>query len=433
MKIKAGSALIALLLLCIHLPFASSQRPLSGATAYPDHVTLTWTGSSSKTMTVTWRTDVSVTEGWVQYEKGVAFPPKAAQIRAKSRDFVSDLGPARIFTATMTGLAPDTAYSYRAGDGMHWSEPQVFRTAGLGTTLLKFLIFGDSQSSLTGIPPYGVWRDTVRQAYRTHPDARFMVNMGDLVDIGQQASHWNAWFSSAEGVINRIPIMPVSGNHESYGSPLTAKPQYFIEQFTLPQNGPEGLKNTVYSYDAGPVHFVVLDSQQEEQRKYGDILKKQQEWLEADLAASKAPWKIAFFHRSPYETQPLRNEAEVRNAFCPILEKHHVNLVFTAHDHAVARTPPLKYGEVMNSPAQGTIYLISGQSGGKTYPNNIRKKLHSFFYNPLDQPNYWAIEVTRKEIRIKAVKQDGTFIDGFRIDRTGKFEEMQPPEIKKAA
>ena len=68
----------------------------------------------------------------------------------------------------------------------------------------------------------------------------------------------------------------------------------------MPQNGPEGLKGQVYSYDYGPVHFVVLDSQEEEQKKHGDILKIQQTWLEADLAASKAKWKIVFFHKPPY-------------------------------------------------------------------------------------------------------------------------------------
>ena len=118
--------------------------------------------------------------------------------------------------------------------------------------------------------------------------------------MDRQGAHWNAWFAAAKGVIDSIPIMPVSGNHESYGSKEITKPLYCLEQFTLPQNGPEGLKGQAYSYDYGPVHFVVLDSQQTEQKQGGDILTIQQAWLEADLAASKATWKIVFFHKPPY-------------------------------------------------------------------------------------------------------------------------------------
>ena len=41
----------------------------------------------------------------------------------------------------------------------------------------------------------------------------------------------------------------------------------------------------------------------------------------------------------------------------------------------------------------------------------------AFFYNPLDQPNYFIVEVEKKKILIKALKQDGTIIDIFFIDK----------------
>ena len=89
--------------------------------------------------------------------------------------------------------------------------------------------------------------------------------------------------------------MPVTGNHETYGFASIHHPIFWNAQFNLPQNGPDGFKNQVYSYDLGPVHFVVLDSQDEEQQMYGDILAPQTSWLAKDLAASKATWKFAFF------------------------------------------------------------------------------------------------------------------------------------------
>jgi hypothetical protein len=426
-----GMCLLSLAI--ILFPASASQAPGSGATSTPDHIVLTWTGDPATTMTITWRTDPAIASCYVEYDKGSIISKKALQAKANAHDFMSDLGASRIFSANLTNLSPDRKYTYRIGYDNQRTKSLSFTTARRKPNTFKFLIFGDSQSPIAGDAPYGIWRDTVRKAYQANPDAKFMVSVGDLVDYGQQEAHWNAWFTAAKGVIDSIPIMPVSGNHESYGSKEITKPKYYLEQFTLPQNGPEELKGQAYSYDYGPVHFVVLDSQQTEEKQYGDILRIQQAWLEADLAASKAQWKIAFFHRSPYGVKANRDEEEIRKAFCPILEKYHANLVFNAHDHGVAWTPPMKDGTAMKSAAEGTIYLVSGQSGGKTYKDNVKRDYHSFFYNPLDQPNYWVIETTKEKITVKAVKQDGTLIDGFSIDASGKFEQQNQSGLKKAA
>jgi acid phosphatase type 7 len=415
------------------LPAAGSQSEAGGAIAAPEHIVLTWTGGAATTMTITWRTDPTITSSYVEYDKGATLSKKAQQAKAEGRDFKTDIGDYKIYATTLDRLSPDSKYTYRIGYNGGKTKAFSFTTAKKNAKAFKFLIFGDSQSPVTGDTPYGVWRQTVHKAYQANPDAKFIVNVGDLVDYGLQGAHWNAWFAAVKGVIDGIPIMPVSGNHESYGPKKVATPQYYLEQFSLPQNGPEGLKGHAYSYDYGPVHFVVLDSQQLEQQQAGDILKPQQAWLEADLAASKAKWKIAFFHRSPYGVKPDRDEAEIRKAFCPILEKYHVNLVFTAHDHGVARTPPMKNGVAMKSATEGTIYYVVGQSGGKTYKDNVKREFHSFFYNPMNQPNYLVLEATQKKITIKAVNQDGTLIDVISINRDGKFEQQDQIELKKAA
>jgi acid phosphatase type 7 len=428
--------LLGILLLSFTLAFfpaASGQTEVGGAISTPDHITLSWTGDPATTMTITWRTDPTIESCYVEYDKGETLSKKARQAKAESHDFKTDTGEYKIFSATLASLSQDSKYTYRIGYNGRQTKAFSFTTAKNNAKAFKFLIFGDSQSSIAGDAPYSVWRETVHKAYQANSDVKFMVNIGDLTDYGLQGAHWNAWFAAAKGVIDSIPIMPVSGNHESYGPRKVAPPQYYLEQFSLPQNGPEGLKGHAYSYDYGPVHFTVLDSQQLEQQQSGDILKPQQAWLEADLVASKALWKIVFFHRSPYGVKPKRDEEEIRKAFCPILEKYHVNLVFTAHDHGVARTPPMKNGAAMKTAAEGTIYIVAGQSGGKTYQDNVKKEYHSFFYNPIDQPNYWVLEATKEKITIKAVNQDGTLIDAFSIDTTGKLEQQDQSGLKKAA
>ena len=42
---------------------------------------------------------------------------------------------------------------------------------------------------------------------------------------------------------------------------------------------------------------------------------------------------------------------------------------------------------------------------------------NTFFYHPVDQPNYFVVEVKEKKITVKTIKQDGTIIDVFFIDK----------------
>jgi acid phosphatase type 7 len=51
------------------------------------------------------------------------------------------------------------------------------------------------------------------------------------------------------------------------------------------------------------------------------------------------------------------------------MEKYHVELVSSGHDHGIVRTYPIKNGAFKEKTSQGIIYYVAGQSGGKTYSN----------------------------------------------------------------
>lgn len=400
----------ALLFLSIAWFYALDQAVAKGKECRPDHITLTWTGNPATTMTITWCAHSSTTSGCVRYQQGESLTESADCVRASNYKFSTDTGQSMLFTANLTNLMPAAKYTYRVGDGVEWSKTRTFTTADPNVTGFKFLVFGDSQSVASGKSPYGVWRRTLQNAFKANPDAKFFVNVGDLVDVGQSGAHWNAWFAACEGVIDTIPAMPVLGNHEYSGSGNARIPVYWNAQFKLPRNGPSGLKNQVYSYDYGPVHIVVLDSQQG-----GNGLAVQRKWLDSDLAASKAKWKIAFFHRPPYSIKSGRSNDDIKRAFCPVLEKHNVVAVFSAHDHGIARTYPLRNGAKAANPSQGTTYYISGRSGTKTYRDLSKRSYDAFFYNPLNQPNYFIVQVTSSSLEIKTVNADGTALDTYRL------------------
>lgn len=419
-RIFAVVMILAALLFVEGLWAQDQKADPTGAGLAPDHVTLTWTADPRTTQTITWRAAAAVTKGVVEYNKGAALTKAALTGNAARTELVTDLGTVSLFTATLTGLQAGTTYSYRVGDGKTWSSALSFSTEAKTVGTLKFLIFGDSQSGIPDKPEYQPWYVTLQNAFSANPDARFIVNVGDLVETGQSYAHWNAWFNAARGVIDAVPEMAVQGNHETYADGIVGsiKPVAWAAQFPLPQNGPDTLANQVYSYDYGNVHFVVLDSQQDEEAPtYGDILQAQAKWLDNDLAKTTQPWKIVFFHKTPYYNKASRANEAIKAAFVPVLDKYHVDLVFNGHDHGVARTYALYNDEFVSKPSQGTIYVVTGRSGNKAYPDLSQKVWDAFFFDPQDQPNYMVAEVAGSTLALKTVKQDGTLVDTFRIDK----------------
>ena len=95
----------------------------------------------------------------------------------------------------------------------------------------------------------------------------------------------------------------------------------------------------------------------------------------------------------------------------------------------------------MKRPSQGVIYYLAGQSGGKTYKAVKKMDWNTFFYYPVDQPNYFVVEIKDKKLTVNTIKQDGTIIDVFFIDKAkdvssdtlAQPETARPDEEKRAA
>jgi hypothetical protein len=392
------------------------------ATDAPDHIVLTWSGDPTTTQTITWRAKSTVSHGSVRYKESDR-PDTAYLIRnAEVETFTTwqgDIpGSMHIFSVMLTGLNPGTRYVYSVECGKNTSSKHFFSTAIKNIDTFEFLIFGDSQGRGMRNPDYTSWHDTVNNAFKLHARSKFIINMGDLVEVGQSYIHWNNWFDAAKDVISTIPEMPVVGNHDMYTMKrhTYTKPFYLTSQLKTFQNGPDRLKGQVYSFDYGTVHIAVLDSQQEEESlACGDILTAQKEWLNQDLAATRKKWKLVFMHKPPYFNNPMSMNKSVKMAFCPIFDHYHVDVVFSAHDHVIARTYPIKNDNYYHDPKDGTIYYITGRSGSNHYDFLSSAPWDELFYNPRKEPCYLSVKIETDKLSIIVYTRDGLIIDSYSI------------------
>ena len=89
----------------------------------------------------------------------------------------------------------------------------------------------------------------------------------------------------------------------------------------------------------GTVDFFILDSSTPSVT--GNASAGQLAWLEQELAASTALWKVAALHHPPYTSGPKRgSNLAVRSATESLFAQYGVDIVFTAHDHFYERSKP---------------------------------------------------------------------------------------------
>jgi len=360
------------------------------------YVRLTWTRDPMTTQTVTWQS---------RGETGVVrFGPEGeamdSTVNAKSIGNFA-WGHGVFHEATLTGLKPDTTYEYqvRSGDGA-WTPRKTFRTAPASDdAVFTFLAGADTKGGrdvMIGL--LGLFKEDM---------PRFMIYAGDALHTGGLAPQWDRWFQAVEPFASCNPVMQSVGNHEVGGDPNLINFQTYN---VLPTDSGN---EVFYSFDYGPVHFLCLDTE-------SGLYAEQIPWVEEDLAATKKPWKVAYFHSPPFSSGTGHgSDEEVRKILEPLFSKHHVNLVVSGDDHLYERSKPINLLKSRNAPVssykQGTCYVVSGGAGAGLYdarPGNwwtavLKTKVHHFC----------RIKVNRsKSMTLEAVDLKGRVFDRVTLE-----------------
>ncbi|OQA47890.1 MAG: Calcineurin-like phosphoesterase [Firmicutes bacterium ADurb.Bin300] len=259
------------------------------------------------------------------------------------------------------------------------------------------------------------------QALKEHPDCCFILSAGDNSDDGQNEAQWNGVFYGLRGIVESIPLIMCTGNHDNRGylkySP-TPVGKFYINhadlfdqkfEYSYPRNGPSGYETENFSFDYGNAHFSVLGINAQEITG---------EWLYNDLHKSDKTWKIGAYHFPIYPVMPEGVNDDSYPHLKRGIEEGRLDVLFSGHEHSFARTFPIKDEQLYDKPSQGTVHYIAGNAGENIYCSNCQKVWHSAFY-PQEEPIglYAVAEIDNSVMKITAYTTDGRTADEFIIDK----------------
>lgn len=384
------------------------------------------------------------------------------------------------YAAVLPGLPWDSEVRYRvklAGVVVREGKVRTRASAGRG---VRFALVGDlanGQKEQKAI----AW-----QLWRAQPE--FLVALGDIVystgRVSQYLDHfWTTYNDVAvpgpktgAPLMASVPFYPVIGNHDADMAKLPGTPDAFGAYYFFhgPESGP-GLGpwslplgkdaavaarfraavggsypalNT-YSFDYGPVHFLMLDTNSYNTASFMRLAP----WVEKDLKASKQPWKIICMHAPAFHTSPQHYTEQKMRLLEPVFRAGGVDMVFAGHVHNYQRSKPFVFtpnpptrdkrgrvnGEfvfdetfdgVQQTVPRGIIHIVSGGGGAtlynakdfdKTVADLIRDNPGN--YVPLtakyvaDRHSFSLVEATPQELVLRQISIDGDELDRVRITK----------------
>lgn len=385
-----------------------------------DRIILNLTTDPSRSISVTWRTSVPLTNPLVQY--AIATPwteftdslseaiPSVESVKLDNDSTVT------YYSVILKNLKPNITYAYRVGSLQNWSEWNQFKTAIDGDSSFQFVFFGDPQNDIKE----HVSR-IFREAFMKVPEAKFWLFSGDITSEPEDAQFEQFYFA-AGFIFRMIPSVMVPGNHDNEFKMENGKivlnqkgkkertkipPPTWRAQFNLPENGIPGFEESSYYFDYQGARFIMLNS--------NDRLIEQAVWMEKLLADNPNNWTIVSFHHPLYSAGRERDDRETRDAFLPLFDKYNVDLVLTGHDHAYSRSYKLKKGQIVSDDQPGTVYVVS-VSGPKMYEVNTQ-------YSELtakiggNVQLFQSISISKKQLKYESYTSTGDLFDSFELKK----------------
>ncbi|XP_072043381.1 serine/threonine-protein phosphatase CPPED1-like [Amphiura filiformis] len=180
-------------------------------------------------------------------------------------------------------------------------------------------------------------RDAIAAANRMEPKPKFFVMCGDLVNAfpgeAKREEQERSFLEEFAKIDPSIPLVCVCGNHDLGNTPTRDTVQDFRDKFG----------DDYFSFWAGGVRFLVLNSQYyEDPSLVMELKKKQDTWLDKELAAAQSSGckHLVVIQHIPWFLKDGEEEDDYfninRDVRIPMLDKLHkagVQYIFCGHYH----------------------------------------------------------------------------------------------------
>lgn len=225
---------------------------------------------------------------------------------------------------------------------------------------LEFAVFSDCQPGDAPFSP--VMQAFARDMAAVRPS--FVVGCGDYINGSSSETRvrqqWQGFFTAMAPLREAgIRLAPAPGNHDILGSRRNLA--IFEEYFG----------NSYRSFNAGPYHFIVLNSEVPGQA--GRIAGEQVAWLKSDLARHRqATLTFVALHRPLFPVgvhigESMDEHPRDRDALHALFAAEGVDVVFSGHEHLFSRHQ-----------RDGVDYVITGGAGGPLYARAARGGFHHY-------------------------------------------------------
>ena len=249
---------------------------------------------------------------------------------------------------------------------------------------VKFAVIGDSGTGTSS--QYKVaqqlWASHAKYPYE------FVVMLGDNLYGGNTAKDYQKKFEEPYKPIldAKIKFYAAIGNHDNSNQTL-------YKPFNM-----NGNRYYTFSPKAG-VRFFALDS------NYMD--KPQLQWLEKELAASGADWKIAFFHHPIYSSGGRHgSDLQLRTLLEPLFLKYGVDVVLAGHEHFYERIKPQK----------GIYYFISG-GAAKLREGDVRPRSELTVKGFDTGYHFMLMELEKDALHFQVISDQSKTVDSGTLTR----------------
>lgn len=367
----------------------------------PSRVLLTFGDANGKNRNVSWMCGDEIRDASVELvdvEGG-----RTEHVDAVGEVFESRSGKAAYYVARLRDLKAGHYYRYRVWTGGETSEWHTFFVAD--TDEVSFLYVGDIQDTIGGIT-----NRLLRKAFLKNPDAEFLVCGGDLTERPTDA-YWGETFASLDSVGQTMPVLTVTGNHDYLKGVIMKLERRFSLIHSYFLDSMEG-ENQVFTVRCKDVQIFCLDSNRE-----FFYLWTQRQWLEKQLAASQAKWKVVVLHHPLYSIKGSMNNLIQRWMFDGLIRDSGVDVVLQGHEHAYARMTQHDEDGVAMPP----VYTVSHCSP-KGYRIEFDERFDKFGWG---SRYYQKVRTNQDTLFLTATDaNDGTLYDSLYIVKRGSMVKL---------